>query len=107
MSLHLLWAIIRPEKKAQVLRRLEAEGFYAITEKRVYGRGKQRGVQVGGVIYDELAKTMLVLAVEEDRCQQAIQAIQDEAHTGHAGDGKIFVQPIEQAFTVRTGKPEL
>ena len=107
MSLQLLWAIIRPEKKPQVLRRLEAEGFYAMTEKRVYGRGKQRGIQVGAAIYDELAKTLLVLAVEEDRCQQAIQAIQEEAHTGHPGDGKIFVQPVAQVLTVRTGKPEL
>ena len=107
MSLQLLWAIIRPEKKLQVLRRLETEGFNALTEKRVYGRGKQRGIQVGAAIYDELAKIMLVLVVEEDRCQQAIQAIQEEAHTGHPGDGKIFVQPVGQVLTVRTGKPEL
>ena len=107
MSLQLPWAIIRPEKKPQVLRRLETEGFYAMTETRVHGRGKQRGIQVGAAIYEELAKTMLVLAVEEDRCQQAIQAIQEEAHTGHMGDGKIFVQPVEQVLTVRTGKPEL
>ena len=107
MSIQLLWAVIRPEKTPQVLRRLETEGFYCITEKRVYGRGKQRGIQVGAAIYDELAKTMLVLAVEQDRYQQAIQAIQEEAHTGHPGDGKIFVQPVEQVFTVRTGNPEL
>ena len=107
MSIQLLWAVIRPEKTPQVLRRLETEGFYAMTETRVHGRGKQRGIQVGAAIYEELAKTMLVLAVEQDRCQQAIQAIQEEAHTGHPGDGKIFVQPVEQVFTVRTGNPEL
>jgi nitrogen regulatory protein PII 1 len=107
MSLQLLWAIIRPEKKSQVLRRLETEGFYAMTETPVHGRGKQRGIQVGAAIYEELAKTMLVLAVEEDHSQQAIRAIQEEAHTGHMGDGKIFVQPVEQVLTVRTGKAEL
>jgi nitrogen regulatory protein PII 1 len=107
MSLQLLWAIIRPEKKTQVLRRLEAEGFYAMTETPVHGRGKQRGIQVGAAVYEELAKTMLVLAVDEDRSQQAIQVIQEEAHTGHMGDGKIFVQPVDQVLTVRTGKSEL
>jgi nitrogen regulatory protein PII 1 len=107
MSLQLLWAIIRPEKKTKVLRRLEAEGFYAVTETPVQGRGKQRGIQVGAAIYEELAKTMLVLAVDEDRSQHAIQLIQEEAHTGHMGDGKIFVQPVDQVLTVRTGKSEL
>lgn len=107
MSLQLLWAIIRPEKKAKVLRRLEAEGFNAVTETPVQGRGKQRGIQVGAAIYEELAKTMLVLAVDDERSQQAIQAIQEEAHTGHMGDGKIFVQPVDQVLTIRTGKSEL
>ena len=107
MNLQLLWAIIRPDKKPQVLHRLETEGFYALTEIPVYGRGKQRGIQVGSVTYDELAKTLLLLTVEEDRCQQAIQAIQEAAHTGHPGDGKIFVQPVVQVFTVRTGQQEL
>ena len=106
MSFELLWVIIRPEKKPEALQRLESEGFYALTEMRVYGRGKQRGVQVGSATYDELAKTLLLLAVEEDRCQQAIQAIQEAAHTGQPGDGKIFVQPVGQVLTVRTGKPE-
>lgn len=107
MSVQLLWAIIRPEKTSRVLRRLESEGFYAMTTIGVCGRGKQRGIQVGTAIYDVLAKTMLAVAVEENRCQQAIQAIQEEAHTGQMGDGKIFVQPVEQVLTVRTGKEEL
>lgn len=107
MTVRLLWAIIRPEKKTQVLERLEAEGFYAVTEAPVQGRGKQRGIQVGAAIYEELAKTMLVLAVDDERSQQAIRAIQEEAHTGHMGDGKIFVQPVDQVLTVRTGKLEL
>ncbi|MBI4459361.1 MAG: P-II family nitrogen regulator [Acidobacteria bacterium] len=107
MSVQLLWAVVRPERMPQVAHRLEAEGFYSITEIQVYGRGKQRGVQVGSASYDELAKTLLLLAVEEDHTQRAIQAIQETAHTGHPGDGKIFVQPVGQVFTVRTGQPEL
>lgn len=105
--MQLLWAVIRPEKKTEVLGRLEAEGIYSLTQTRVYGRGKQRGIQVGAASYDELAKTLLLLAVEDDQCSTAIKAIQDAAHTGQPGDGKIFVQPVREAFTVRTGKPEL
>ena len=107
MSLRLLWAIIRPEKAPQALQRLAEEGFYAVTELRVYGRGKQRGIQVGSVTYDELAKTLLLLAVEQDRCARAVQVIQEASRTGQPGDGKIFVQALGQVLTVRNGKPEL
>ena len=106
MNLQLLWAIIRQEKRPEVLQRLESEGIYAMTETRVYGRGKQRGIQVGSATYDELAKTLLLVAVEQDQCEQAIQIIQEAAHTGRPGDGKIFVQPVSQVLTVRTATPE-
>lgn len=106
MSLDMLWVIIRPDKKAEVIRRLAAEGFHALSETQVYGRGQQRGIQVGSVIYDELAKTMLLLSVERERTAQAVQAIQEAAHTGAPGDGKIFVQPVAAAYTVRTARPQ-
>jgi len=106
MKLRMLWVILRPEKAAQVERALEAKGFCALTEMRVYGRGQQRGIQVGSATYDELAKTLLLLAVEEDRCALAIQTIQEAGRTGNPGDGKIFVQAVGQALTVRTGKME-
>ncbi|MGH7273804.1 MAG: P-II family nitrogen regulator [Nitrospiria bacterium] len=100
-------AIIRPEREAEVLGRLEAQGFYAMTRVPVLGRGQQRGIQVGSVSYDELAKLMLILVVEDAACPRAVQAIEQGAHTGHPGDGKIFLQEIREVYTVRTGKQEL
>ncbi len=100
-------AIIRPEKEAEVLNRLEAEGFYAMTKVPVLGRGQQRGVQVGNVSYDELAKLMLILAVEDDDYPRAVKAIEAGGFTGHPGDGKIFIQEVQQVYTVRTGAETL
>ncbi len=44
----LIKAIFRPERESEVIRALEKEGLYAMTKVDVLGRGRQRGVQVGG-----------------------------------------------------------
>lgn len=97
-------AIIRPEKEGDVIAQLEKEGFYALTKVPVTGRGRQGGIQVGTVTYNELAKLMVMLVVEDQDCSRAVQAIKDSAHTGHPGDGKVFVQDVREAYTVRTGQ---
>ena len=100
-------AIVRPEREAAVIGRLEDEGFYALTKTPVVGRGQQGGVQVGAVSYDELAKLMLLLVVEDQDCARAVGAIEAAAHSGHPGDGKVFIQQIREVYTVRTGKQGL
>ncbi len=59
-------AIIRPEKVGIVLSELCDAGFPAVTKLDVVGRGKQRGVKVGDVHYDELPKEMLMLVVSDE-----------------------------------------
>lgn len=100
----LIRAIIRPEREEAVLSRLEAEGLYAVTKMPVTGRGRQRGIQVGAVRYDSLAKSMLLLVVEEEDYPKAIAALEAGAETKHPGDGKIFVQEVSEVYTIRTGE---
>jgi nitrogen regulatory protein PII 1 len=69
----------------------------------VFGRGKQKGIRVGTVCYDELPKVMLMLVVEDDDVSKAIKVIQNSARTGNIGDGKLFVTDVSEAYTVRTG----
>lgn len=107
MSAQAIWAVIRRERKVEVLKALESAGVFAITEMPVYGRGKQRGIQVGAVTYEELAKTLLFLVVPEEHRPTVVDAIIASAHTGQPGDGKIFVQAVREVHTVRTGNPEL
>jgi nitrogen regulatory protein PII 1 len=57
--------------------------------------------------YSELAKLMVMLVVEDQDCLRALQTIKDSAYTGHPGDGKIFVQDVQEAYTIRTGQPGL
>jgi nitrogen regulatory protein PII 1 len=58
-------AIIRPEKSEAVLTALLEAGFSALTKMEVYGRGKQRGMRVGEVTYDELPKEMLLTVIND------------------------------------------
>ena len=97
-------AIIRPEKEDEVLKALETAGFPAITKMDVLGRGKQKGIQVGTAVYDELAKTMIMVVVEDNLLEKATVAISKAAKTGNFGDGKIFVTPVENTITIRTAK---
>src|SRR4030042_58990 len=96
-------AIIRPNKEEKVVEHLEKEGFYSLTKMNVFGRGKQKGIRVGTVCYDELPKVMLMLVVEDAEVQKAIKVIQNSSRTGNIGDGKIFVTDVSEAYTVRTG----
>lgn len=100
-------AVIRPEKTEEVVEALAQEGFLALTRVDVVGRGKQGGLTVGEVVYDELPKSLLLLVVPDEEVERVCTTIMEAALTGRFGDGKIFVLPVEEAYTIRTGKAEL
>lgn len=96
-------AIIRPEKATEVLAELSAAGFPAVTKVDVVGRGKQKGLKYGDIYYDEIPKEMLLLIVadaDKDRVVEVIMATAKSGENGAFGDGKIFVSPVEEAYTV-------
>ncbi|MEM4441215.1 MAG: P-II family nitrogen regulator [Desulfurococcaceae archaeon] len=103
----LVRAFIRPEKEQEVVLALEGMGFPALTKMSAMGRGKQKGLKIGDVVYEELPKTLLLIAVEDKDVDKVISTITKHARTGNIGDGKIFVSPIEKAITIRTGEVEL
>ena len=102
--MRMIRAVIRPEREEQVIDALESTGIVSLTKMDVFGRGQQRGVQVGSTVYSELPKVMLTIVVEESKLESAIAAIQAGARTGQHGDGKIFVNSVDAVYTVRTGK---
>ena len=102
--MQMIRAIIRPEKVDSVVDLLDDEGFSAFTKIDVFGRGRQKGIQIGPTVYDELAKVMLVIAADDENVAEIIKIIEDGARTGSFGDGKIFVSPIDEAYTIRTGE---
>ena len=102
-------AIIRPEKTGIVMSELVAAGFPALTKMDVYGRGKQKGITVGEVHYDEIPKEMLMIVCNDEDKDDIIRVIMRYARTGAGtfGDGRIFISAVEEAYTVSTGKKGL
>lgn len=99
--------IVRPEKEMDVVKNLEKSGFTAYTKLDVLGRGKQKGIQIGSARYDELAKVLFILVVEDADAARAVDALKTGARTGNPGDGKIFITEVERAVTIRTGETTL
>lgn len=106
-------AVIRPEKVFEVLDQLSENGFHAVTRISVLGRGKQRGLKVGDVYYDEIPKEMIEIVLEDEDCDKVVGIIEKFARTdnsgkmGSRGDGKIFISTVERAITVSTKEEKL
>ena len=106
----LVRAIVRPERAGVVLSELCDAGFPAVTKIDVTGRGKQRGVKVGDVYYDEIPKDMLLMVVKDEDKDDVVKLIMKNAKTGEKGafgDGKIFVSEVKEAYTISSGVNEL
>lgn len=102
-------SIVRPEKVDAVLEALLEAGYPAVTKLNVVGRGKQRGIKIGEVTYDEIPKEMLLTAIPSKDKDFVVKTIMNAARTGSEGsfgDGKIFVSPIEEVYTVSSGVKE-
>ncbi|HBI15723.1 MAG TPA: P-II family nitrogen regulator [Desulfobulbaceae bacterium] len=106
MSMIMIRAIVRPEKAAEVLAALMDAGFPAVTKYSVAGRGKQRGIKIGEVTYDEIPKTMLMSVVKDTDKDYVVETIMNSARSGKKGafgDGKIFVSEVLDIFTISSG----
>lgn len=101
-------AIIKPFKLDDVKEGLQEIGLQGITVTEAKGFGRQKGhtelYRGAEYVVDFLPKVKIELVLEDDLAERAIEAIQQAAHTGRIGDGKIFVSTIEDAIRIRTGE---
>ncbi len=101
-------AIVKPFKLDDIKDRLDEIGIRGMTVSEVkgFGRGGGKAPVYPGAEYviDFVPKLKLEIVVEDDLVHPAIDAITEGARTGHVGDGKIFVIPIDEAIRIRTGE---
>jgi nitrogen regulatory protein P-II 1 len=99
-------AIVRPEKLNAVRETLDKKGFSGMTATEVKGRGRQKGValqwRAGDYRVEFLPKIKLEIVVDDSDAETVIDLICETVHTGEAGDGKIFIYPVEDVVRVRT-----
>ncbi len=105
----LIRSIVRPEKVDDVLAALMEAGFPGVTKMSVVGRGKQRGIKIGQITYDEIPKELLLTVVKDQDKDFVVRTIIKAARSGDKGafgDGKIFIVPVEEAYTISSGMKE-
>ena len=103
-----LEAIVKPFKLDDVKEALHGIGLQGMTVVEAKGFGRQKGhtelYRGAEYVVDFLPKVKLEIVVEDTLVERAIEAIQQAAHTGRIGDGKIFVSSLEDAIRIRTGE---
>jgi nitrogen regulatory protein P-II 1 len=106
----LITAIIKPFKLDEVRETLSEIGVTGLTVTEVKGFGRQKGhtemYRGAEYVVDFLPKIKIELVVSSDDLDRVIDAIIKSAKTGKIGDGTIFVTPIEQTISIRTGETD-
>ena len=101
-------AIIKPFKLDEVKEALHEVGVKGLTVTEAKGFGRQKGhtelYRGAEYVVDFLPKVKIEVVLEDGQVDRAVEAIQQAAHTGRIGDGKIFVSAIEEALRIRTGE---
>jgi nitrogen regulatory protein P-II 2 len=101
-------AVIQPHRLDAVRVALSEMGVQGMTVTEVRGFGRQKGQTeiYRGAEYtvQYVPKVKIELAVSASIADQVVDAIGNAARTGHIGDGKVFVLPLEGAMRVRTGE---
>ena len=99
-------SIVRPDKVDDVLAALMDAGFPSVTKISVVGRGKQRGIKIGEITYDEIPKELLLTVVQDEDRDFVIKTVIKAARSGIKGafgDGKIFVTSVDEVYTISSG----
>ncbi|VVB96849.1 putative nitrogen regulatory PII-like protein [uncultured archaeon] len=113
-------AIIRRHRLQETKAGLLGIGIPALTMVSVEGRGKQKGLpgwnyeldptltevqeKNTGVSMRFIPKRMIYAVVGDEDVPKVVETIIRTNQSGHIGDGRIFVCPLEDAIRVRTGE---
>ena len=104
----LITAVIKPFRLDDVRSALSDVGVQGMTVTEVKGFGRQKGhtelYRGAEYVVDFLPKVKLELVVTDDLLSGAVDAIAKAAQTGKIGDGKIFIQTIDEVIRIRTGE---
>ena len=101
-------AIIKPFKLDDVKAALTGAGIVGMTASEVRGFGRQKGhtemYRGGEYTVDFLPKMKIEVVVPDGLAEKVVALIVAAAKTGSIGDGKVFVEPLDDAMRIRTGE---
>jgi len=101
-------AIIKPFKLDDVKDRLREIGVQGMTVSEVKGFGRTGGKKEvyrgSAYVVDFVPKVRIQIVAKDEMVKDIVEALMSVARTGHIGDGKIFVTPVEEVIRIRTGE---
>lgn len=101
-------AVIKHFKLDDVKEALSRAGVQGMTIADVKGFGRQKGhVEIyRGTSYEVrfIPKLKIEIAVPDGKLEEVVRIIQESAHTGEIGDGKIFIYDLNDVVRIRTGE---
>lgn len=102
----LITAYIQPHKLSDVKKSLYKAEVFKMSVTNSLGCGQQKGYHESyrgvDVEVNLLKKVRLEIAVNEDFVEKTVKAIIEGAKTGQIGDGKIFIQELQECIRIRT-----
>ena len=108
ISMKKIEAFIRPEKLEDIKDVLKSVDLNGLSITQIMGCGNQMGwkefIRGSEVDYNFLPKIKVELVVKDEQVEEVIACIAKTAKTGEAGDGKIFISDILDAYRIRTGE---
>ncbi|MDR2199393.1 MAG: P-II family nitrogen regulator [Deltaproteobacteria bacterium] len=118
-----LMAVVRSNKVGKTKNALAAAGFPGFTCLPCLGRGKklmdpgvlklimesgELPLTAAGESMTEasrlIPKRLFNIVVEDDRVSDVVDVLIAVNSTGHPGDGRIFILPVEESYSVRIGE---
>ena len=101
-------AVVTPGAVEDVKHALERLAILGMTLKEVQGySSKERRTEVYRGAHhpvDLVPKARIDVLVEDAVADRAVQAVVNAAHTGTAGEDKVWVTPVHTVIRVRTGE---
>jgi nitrogen regulatory protein P-II 1 len=100
-------AYVRPERLNNVRKSLVEMGHRSMINFDIWYRGTEHEIDPhqdtgSSGLNDFMPKVKIELIVKDEVVQDIVDVICDNSSTGHIGDGKIFVSPVEMAMRIQT-----
>ncbi|QHI69256.1 P-II family nitrogen regulator [Tichowtungia aerotolerans] len=104
----LIIAYLQPDRLTAVKQALYEKEVFKMSVTNALGCGQQKGYHEtyrgADIEVNLLKKVRVEIAVNDEYLDCTIEAVIAGARSGNIGDGKIFVQNLEECIRIRTGE---